>query len=158
MHHVGSYCTNIIVCTWALKTRTFTCSRQWIYRYLQTGVAQNHSGLYWFQKTVTGSQYLSVFEVAVFVLDIQQSYEGKICYQHHTEPDISIVMSGHFYCKSLCILIVVYLFLLFVHVFLTTSIYSYCRLGILIVRQCILKVVYVFLLLSMYFYCSSMYS
>ena len=50
--------------------------------------------------------------------------------------------------KSLCILIVVYVrvFLLFVHVFLTLSMYSYCCLYILIV-------VYVFLLLSMYSYC-----
>jgi len=54
---------------------------------------------------------------------------------------------------------------LFVHVFLTLSMYSYCGLCILIVRPCILIVVYVFLLffhifllLSMYSYCSSMYS
>jgi hypothetical protein len=59
----------------------------------------------------------------------------------------------YFYCKSLCILIVVY-------VFLTLSMYSYCCLCILIVRPCILNVVYVFLLfvhvflsLSMYSYC-----
>ena len=33
----------------------------------------------------------------------------------------------YFYCKSLCIIIiVVYVFLLFVHVFLTLSMYSYC--------------------------------
>ena len=51
----------------------------------------------------------------------------------------------YFYCKSLCILIVVYVFLLFVHVFLTLSMYSYCCLCILIVRSCILIVVYVFL-------------
>ena len=47
----------------------------------------------------------------------------------------------YFYCKSLCILIAVYVFLLFVHVFLTLSMYSmysYCSL-------CILIVVYVFL-------------
>jgi len=53
----------------------------------------------------------------------------------------------YFYCKSLCIL-VVYVFLLFVHVFLTFSMYSYCCLCILIVRPCIL--IYVYLLLSMY--------
>jgi hypothetical protein len=59
----------------------------------------------------------------------------------------------YFYWKSLCILIVVYahVFLLFVHVFLTLSMYSNCCL-------CILIVVYVFLLLTMYSYCSSMYS
>ena len=44
----------------------------------------------------------------------------------------------YFYCKSLCIIIVVYVFLF--------------------VRPCILNVVYVFLLWSMYYYCSSMYS
>ena len=42
----------------------------------------------------------------------------------------------YFYCKSLCILIVVYVFLLFFHVFLSFL--------------CILIVVYVFVLLSMY--------
>ena len=62
----------------------------------------------------------------------------------------------YFYCKSLFILIVVYLFLLFVRVFLTLSMYSYFCLCI-IVRPCILNVVCVFLLLSVY-YCSSMYS
>ena len=58
----------------------------------------------------------------------------------------------YFYCKSPCIIIVVYVFLLFVHVFLTLSMYSYCGLCILIVRPCILIVrpcilivVYVFL-------------
>ena len=56
----------------------------------------------------------------------------------------------YFYCKSLCILIVVYVFLLFVHVFFTLSMYSYCGLCILIVRPCILIVVYVYLLLSTY--------
>jgi hypothetical protein len=56
----------------------------------------------------------------------------------------------YFYCKSLCILIVVSVFLLFVHVFLTHAMYSYCCLCILIVRPCILIVVYVYLLLSMY--------
>jgi hypothetical protein len=82
------------------------------------------------------------------------------------------------------ILIVAYVFLLFVHVFLMLSMYSYrlrilivvylflslsmysyrflciliVRPCILIVRPCILIVVYVFLLLSMYSYCSSMYS
>ena len=53
---------------------------------------------------------------------------------------------------------VVYVFLLFVHAFLTLSMYSYCCLCIRIVRPCILNVVYVFLLLSMYSYCSSMHS
>ena len=47
----------------------------------------------------------------------------------------------YFYWKSLCIRV----FLLFVHVFLTLSIYSYCCLCILIVRPCILIVVHVFL-------------
>jgi hypothetical protein len=53
----------------------------------------------------------------------------------------------YFYCKSLCILIVDYVFLFFVHVFLTLSMYSYC-LCIPIFRPyclCILIVVYVFL-------------
>ena len=50
----------------------------------------------------------------------------------------------YFYCKSLCIIIVVYVFLLI--------------LCILIVRPCILNVVYVFLLWSMYSQCLSMYS
>ena len=45
-----------------------------------------------------------------------------------------------------CILNVVYVFLLFVHVFLSLSMYTYCCLCILIVRSCILNVVYVFLL------------
>ena len=51
-----------------------------------------------------------------------------------------------FYCKSLCILIIVHVFLLFVHVFLTLSTYSYRCLCILNVRPC-------FLSLSMYNYC-----
>ena len=51
------------------------------------------------------------------------------------------------------ILIVVYVFLLFVHVFLTLSMYSYCCPCILIVCPCILIVVYVYLLLPMYTYC-----
>jgi len=51
----------------------------------------------------------------------------------------------YFYCKSLCILIVVYVFLLFVHVFIKLSMYSYCCLCIPIVHPCILIVVYVFL-------------
>ena len=79
----------------------------------------------------------------------------------------------YFYCKSLCILIVVYVFFSFVHVFLTLSMYSYCCLCIRIVVYvffsfvhvfltlrmysycclCIIIVVYVFLLLSMYSYC-----
>ena len=46
--------------------------------------------------------------------------------------------------------IVVYVFLLFVHVFLKLSMYSYCCLCILILRPCILIVVYVYLLLSTY--------
>jgi hypothetical protein len=37
----------------------------------------------------------------------------------------------YFYCKNLCILIVVYVFLLFVHVFLSFSMYTYCCLRIL---------------------------
>ena len=37
----------------------------------------------------------------------------------------------YFYCKSLCILIVVYVFLVFVHVFLLLSMYTYCCLRIL---------------------------
>jgi hypothetical protein len=45
-----------------------------------------------------------------------------------------------------CILNVGYVFLLFVHEFLTLAMYSYCFL-------CILNVSYVFLLLSMYSYC-----
>ena len=54
---------------------------------------------------------------------------------------------------------VVFLFDTVIYVFLLLeSMYSYCCLCILIVRQCILKVVYVFLLLSMYSYFSSMYS
>ena len=44
----------------------------------------------------------------------------------------------YFYCKSLCIIIIVYVFLWFVYVFLTLSRYSYCGL-------CILIVVYEFL-------------
>ena len=59
----------------------------------------------------------------------------------------------YFYCESLCIIIVVYVLLLFVHVFLTLSMYSYCGLCILIVRPCTLIVVHVFLTLSMYTYC-----
>jgi hypothetical protein len=55
-------------------------------------------------------------------------------------------------------IIYVRVILLFVHVFLTFSMYSYCCLCILIVRPYILFVVYVFLLLFMYSYCSSMYS
>ena len=37
----------------------------------------------------------------------------------------------YFYCKSLCILTVVYVFLLFFHVFLLLSMYTYCCLRIL---------------------------
>ena len=57
----------------------------------------------------------------------------------------------YFYCKSLCIIIVVYIFLLFVHVFLTLSMYSYCGLCTYCSSMysycclCILIVVYVFL-------------
>ena len=51
----------------------------------------------------------------------------------------------YFYCKSLCILIVVYVFLLFVHVFLTLSMYSYCSSMYSYCFLCILIVVYVFL-------------
>ena len=69
-----------------------------------------------------------------------------------------ILQFMYFYWKRLCILIVVYVFLLLsmysycclcilivVNVFLLLSMYSYCCL-------CILIVVYVFLLLSMYSY------
>jgi hypothetical protein len=51
----------------------------------------------------------------------------------------------YFYCKSLCILIVVYVFLLFVRVFLTLSMYSYC--SSMYSYRClrILIVIYVFL-------------
>jgi hypothetical protein len=51
----------------------------------------------------------------------------------------------YFYCKSICILIVVYVFLLFVHVFLTLSMYSYCSSMYSYCCLCILIVVYVFL-------------
>ena len=50
-----------------------------------------------------------------------------------------------FYCKSLCIIIVVYVFLLFVHVFLTLSTYSYCSSMYSYCCRCILIVVHVFL-------------
>ena len=58
----------------------------------------------------------------------------------------------YFYSKSLCILIVVYVFLLFVPVFLTLSVYSYCCLCILIVVYAFLLFIHV-LSLSMYTYC-----
>ena len=58
----------------------------------------------------------------------------------------------------LCILIVVYVFLLFDHLFLTLSMYSYCCLCILIVVYVFLFFVHLFLTLSMYSYYSSMYS
>jgi hypothetical protein len=51
----------------------------------------------------------------------------------------------YFYCKSLCILIVLYVFLLFVHVFLTFSMYSYCSSMNSYRCLCILIFVYVFL-------------
>ena len=57
---------------------------------------------------------------------------------------INITLYRHIY---MCIYnFVVYVFLLFVHVILSLSMYSYCCLSILIV-------VYVFFLLSMYSYC-----
>jgi hypothetical protein len=61
----------------------------------------------------------------------------------------------YFYWKSLCVLIGVYVrvFLLFVHIFLTLSIYSYFCLCILIVVYVFLLFVHVFLSLSMYTYC-----
>ena len=51
----------------------------------------------------------------------------------------------YFYCKSLCIIIVVYVFLLSVHVFLTLSMYSYCSSMYSYCSLCILIVVHVFL-------------
>ena len=51
----------------------------------------------------------------------------------------------YFYCKSLCIIIVVYVFLLFVHVFLLWSMYSYCSSMYSYCCLRILIVVYVFL-------------
>ena len=51
----------------------------------------------------------------------------------------------YFYCKSLCILIVVYVFLLFVRVFLLLSMYSYCSSMYSYRCLCILIVIYVFL-------------
>ena len=56
----------------------------------------------------------------------------------------------YFYLKSLCILVFFCVFLFFVHVVLTLSMYSYFCLCILIVRPCILIIVDVYLLLSMY--------
>ena len=67
--------------------------------------------------------------------------------------DLGMVEEEYYSYCCLCILIVVYVFLLFVHVFLTLSVYSYCCLCILIIRPCILIVVYVFLSKSMYSYC-----
>jgi hypothetical protein len=58
---------------------------------------------------------------------------------------VFLLLSMYTYC-CLCTLILVYVFLLFVHVFLTLSMYSYCCL-------CILIVVYVYLFLSVYSYC-----
>jgi len=55
----------------------------------------------------------------------------------------------YFYYKSLCILTVVYVFLLFVHVFLTLPMYSYCCLCIIVVYVFLLFV-HVFLSLSKY--------
>ena len=49
------------------------------------------------------------------------------------------------YCKSLCILIVVYVLLLFVRVFLTLSVCSYCSSMYSYRCLCILIVVHVFL-------------
>jgi hypothetical protein len=51
----------------------------------------------------------------------------------------------YFYCKSLCILTVVYVFLLFVHEFLTLSMYSYCPSIYSYCCLCILIIFYVFL-------------
>jgi hypothetical protein len=52
-----------------------------------------------------------------------------------------------------CILIAVYVFLLFVHVLLTSSMYSYCCLCILIDVYVFLLFVHVFLAFAMYSYC-----
>jgi hypothetical protein len=62
---------------------------------------------------------------------------------------LTLTLSMYTYC-CLYIFIVVYVFLLIVHVFLTLSTYSYCCLCILIDRPYILIVVYLYLLLSMY--------
>ena len=80
--------------TCALKTRTFTWNRQWIYRYLQTGIAQDYCGTLLILKD---SYRTSVHQHAWSIHCVRPSANiwGKICYQHHTEPDISIVMSGH---------------------------------------------------------------
>ena len=66
--------------------------------------------------------------------------------------EIFIVYSV-FYCKSLCIIIVVYVLLL-----LSMYYHYYCCLCILNVVYVFLLFVHVFLLLSMYSYCSSKYS
>ena len=67
----------------------------------------------------------------------------------------------YFYCKRLCIIIVVYVLLLFVHVFLLLSMYVYFfvrpRILIVVYVRVFLLFVHVFVLLSMYSYCSSMY-
>ena len=89
--------------------------------------------------------------------------------------NLCILLSMYFCLCSLivrpCILNVVYVFLLFVHVFLTLSMYSYyclcisllsmysyCCLCILIFRPYILNVVYVFLFFVHVFLTLSMYS
>jgi len=64
----------------------------------------------------------------------------------HTTQQLQLM---YFYCN----LIVVYVFLLFVHVFLTLSMYSYRCLCILTVVYVFLLFVHVFLSLSMYSYC-----
>ena len=82
--------------------------------------------------------------------------KGTQCHQY------SYCSSMYTYC-FLCILIVVYVYLLMsiysyrclcilidVYVFLLLSMYSYCCLCILLVRPCILTVVYVYILFSTY--------
>ena len=65
---------------------------------------------------------------------------------------VFLTLSMYSYC-CLCILTLVYVFLLFVHVFSLLSMYSYCCLCILIVVFVFLLFVHVFLTLSIHSYC-----
>ena len=73
------------------------------------------------------------------------TFQGHCC--HMRMRDYIFLLFMYFYWKSLCILIVVYVcaFLLFVHLFLLLSMYSYCSSMYSYRCLCILIVVHVFL-------------
>ena len=116
------------------------------------------------RKALPNFTYFFFIKGAIFGKNvIQQNMSYLISYTNVDVSEIGKKLYTDLPAKSLLFLtdfLDIYIFLLFVHVFFTLSMYSYCGLCILIVRPCILIVVYVFLLfvhvfltLSMYSYC-----